>query len=874
MVSPIYKIHILQTNIIYQRPKIGLLLLSFLLLFSCKDVYIDKSDQLKRLIYIPEIHDDLDIFQADSLAFFELDTLAKIQYQKILRLNTLEALKLNHVRAKLLNLETDTTFQRALLKHLNNEDSIHITTYLETAKYALKQKKSFLLLPKLRQILVSNVPTYYKGESCTLISKYYEEKQNNLDSIWHYVMMAEKLFRKNNTISPIRQKNLEQITSFCTYKRRNLLAIRYANSLFDFEKYFPEADSTDIARAYSNRAFMMYREGDRNGSISDIDLGLSYINPLKNPDIYQDLMKSYLFIFMITNKDSLWHSVATKIDQNIIIVGHDYIDMNRWRGQYYTQTGKIKDAIPFLKRSLQNEISSAGMFSAKYSTLCTLLSNCYEGMGKYEIALEYTAMDAWNNHNYDMEKMLHYVQTNNTYSFYYALLCAKIYFSEYKATHSSKALENAKSFMKVLDKIMFSQYEVAGENAILQFYLESGKDYFHLGLEIYFESWQKDKQQSDLITFLNYSDKNKNSLMHRDILMANKKSILPNDIAQKEFNLRAAIKEEKRKGLRSNDTFNQLMDQYYLLEQEIEKNYSSFVYKGLVKQELTQNQIKNKITNDQSCILIIDETESYWYYSLITKSDINVERVKLDPNRISLVDTMINWMQATNETKDDHNKKVIYRKAFIPDGTFTKLKPKIYCISDGIYNRFPLIELLDKHKTEITHLPSVSLFEKFNQTNISTQGAAFFAFSDPESIKDTKRTSLSELPGSYKEVLSKSRLYPDAKVYTGKNATKSNFIKMYQDTNIAYIHLALHGLANSAEKDNVKLYFRTENGGLDSLYGYELLRYKSRCQKVVLSACQSGIGAYIAGEGSYSLPRYFMINGATDIAFNYWDIKD
>jgi CHAT domain-containing protein len=81
-------------------------------------------------------------------------------------------------------------------------------------------------------------------------------------------------------------------------------------------------------------------------------------------------------------------------------------------------------------------------------------------------------------------------------------------------------------------------------------------------------------------------------------------------------------------------------------------------------------------------------------------------------------------------------------------------------------------------------------------------------------------------------------------------------------------------VANSFEKDDVKLFFRSSEGGLDSLYGYELLRYKSSCKKIVLSACESGLGTYEKGEGLFSLPRYFMLNGATDVKFHYWDVED
>ncbi|MBK8819420.1 MAG: CHAT domain-containing protein [Saprospiraceae bacterium] len=45
-------------------------------------------------------------------------------------------------------------------------------------------------------------------------------------------------------------------------------------------------------------------------------------------------------------------------------------------------------------------------------------------------------------------------------------------------------------------------------------------------------------------------------------------------------------------------------------------------------------------------------------------------------------------------------------------------------------------------------------------------------------------------------------------------------------------------------------------------------------QKVSLSACSSGLGKYISGEGTYSLPRYFMLNGANEVNYNLWYVED
>jgi hypothetical protein len=355
--------------------------------------------------------------------------------------------------------------------------------------------------------------------------------------------------------------------------------------------------------------------------------------------------------------------------------------------------------------------------------------------------------------------------------------------------------------------------------------------------------------------------------MYRDIQMAQNLTALPPDIIQKEFNLRAAIKEEKRKGLKGNKTFDRILDEYVVLEEEMESKYQTFITSGLIKDSLNLINVQQDIVDNETCILIIDETQEYWYYTIISRMGIILERQQITQDKILSIDTLLSSIQ-----KEQIPQKM--KSELLPKIIYSSLYKKIMYIPDGIYHRFPLSALLEKEKYDIKHLPNIRLYKKFSTQVKSTKRSAFFAFSDPETIKATYRTRLAELPGTYKEVKRLSNQYPNVTTYSGKNATKSNFINAYQDTNIQYIHLALHGLANSGEKDDVKLFFRTSTGGLDSLYGYELLKYKSKCQKIVLSACQSGLGTYEKGEGLFSLPRYFMINGATDVVFNYWDVED
>jgi CHAT domain-containing protein/tetratricopeptide (TPR) repeat protein len=827
-----------------------------------------------QLLFLPEIHDNNTIFKADSLVFYGKDGAAWELYSGLLKQDRVDPIQRQYIKAQMLHLSEDSVVVNEIYKDITVglETAKHYATFVQQSFYELNTGKTLRHIDEVRQKLNDEKSPYYKGKSAYLLARYLYERKNDLDSAWHFLMVARETFEKTKVITPIYQECLELITSFCTYKRKNLLAIRYANALFALDKYLPAADSADEARAYANRAFMMFREGDFEGTIEDIEAGLKRIIPEQNPEIYQNLMKSYLAVYMVQGKEAGWQKIVEVIHENIQCTGKDYIEMNRWKGQLYAYAGRYEQAIPYLKIALQLEKDKGLIHSARYSALCFLLSLSYENLFNFSQALKYVAQNE-SKEAYDINEMLDHVSSSEGYSFVSGLRCANIYFSEYNYSQNISSLQKAKRFLDVLDRVMFSQFNVAEENAILQFYLESGQDYFHLGMDVHYALWKQTGVNVHLASFVNYSEKSKNSLMYRDIQMAHKQTAVSEDIIQREFNLRAAIKEEKRKGLRSNSIFDRLIDEYTSLEKEIEQKHRPFITEGLVKDDIKMDELMRSIPDDSTCILVIDETAAHRYYTLISNHGITIEKEVSDQIKTQQLDTLINILKQPKEQNRQYISKIA--KAIIPDNISICLTKRIFYVPDGIYHRFPLEAVLGGNHYLIIHLPTIRLFDKFLQKKKSEEkGAVFFAFSDKETIRSTTRTHLAELPGTYKEVMALSAQYPEAKIYTGKNATKSNFIQAYQHPNVRYIHLALHGLANSAEKDDVKLYFRTTDGGLDSLYGYELMKYKSRCKKVVLSACQSGIGAYIHGEGNYSLPRYFMINGATEVIFNYWDVED
>ena len=93
-----------------------------------------------------------------------------------------------------------------------------------------------------------------------------------------------------------------------------------------------------------------------------------------------------------------------------------------------------------------------------------------------------------------------------------------------------------------------------------------------------------------------------------------------------------------------------------------------------------------------------------------------------------------------------------------------------------------------------------------------------------------------------------------------------------------YVHFSTHGLLNSVHPELSGLVFSlvNERGKPQDgfLRAHEIFNLKLSPEVVVLSACQTGMGQNIRGEGLLSLTRGFMYAGAPRVVVSLWGVSD
>lgn len=133
--------------------------------------------------------------------------------------------------------------------------------------------------------------------------------------------------------------------------------------------------------------------------------------------------------------------------------------------------------------------------------------------------------------------------------------------------------------------------------------------------------------------------------------------------------------------------------------------------------------------------------------------------------------------------------------------------------------------------------------------------------------------NLSELPGSREEIRRISK-HLDGDYYFGNNASESNFKQ--EAPKYSILHLALHGETREDNPNNSRLVFYSEADENEDgfLHAFELYGLELGAELAVLSACKTGEGPLINGEGIMSLGRAFSSSGVRSLVISRWVVPD
>src|SRR5262249_26833021 len=199
----------------------------------------------------------------------------------------------------------------------------------------------------------------------------------------------------------------------------------------------------------------------------------------------------------------------------------------------------------------------------------------------------------------------------------------------------------------------------------------------------------------------------------------------------------------------------------------------------------------------------------------------------------------------------------------------TKLEPTVLAFGDAIYAKEQMAPATKQEQLAQTQKPAPQGEEE--------------AKNDPKIAYDPRRDlRLAPLPGTRKEIEEITRIYGrEATVKLGQDVTKIAAQK--ESPNYMVLHFATHawlddriglnsGLALSQPEALGLKVEKTDNGLWQA---WEILeRTRLKADLVVLSACMTGLGQEVRGEGIIGLTRAFQYAGAKSVVVSLWSVSD
>jgi CHAT domain-containing protein/Tfp pilus assembly protein PilF len=336
-------------------------------------------------------------------------------------------------------------------------------------------------------------------------------------------------------------------------------------------------------------------------------------------------------------------------------------------------------------------------------------------------------------------------------------------------------------------------------------------------------------------------------------------------------------------------------------------------------QPLTISTVQENILHDGDILLEYSLGEINSYLWAITKSSSSIYQLPSQKNIEDLTSRFLSIAGAppTAGTSPEDPGENLYKILLAPANREIQTGINLIVVPDGILHYLPFEALitglhnnLPRYLIEshnISYAPSASVLEfiknKYGAHNKPSQ-KELLAFANPDYGQPARLASLQttvdpagltekynsvrgiyseqgfeflELPYTVKEVESIAALFPKQQTtaYLGIDAReetlKSESLGQYRR-----IHLATHALINEEQPGRSCIVLTLDDDPAEDgfLQMNEIFNLKIDADLVVLSACQTGRGKLVRGEGIMGLTRAFLYAGAHTLVVSHWPVSD
>lgn len=570
-------------------------------------------------------------------------------------------------------------------------------------------------------------------------------------------------------------------------------------------------------------------------------------------------------------------------------IGRIYLYKNNWK-----RARELFDSALVVNRSITGNVKN------KEEALTYLyLSELYQKQGKTDAALTWCNRAIIELHLSGTSAPVNEIpddisQTVSPIIFYQVLnFRGELLYRKYIAGKNPALLfASLKTLVKAVEVANYISKNLDNDDAKL-FFIENAERYYEQAVKIAYEASELNPQLLDDLVFI--LEGYKGNILRQNLEVTNLKlnSGIPDSLIKREGELKGlyAVYLSKLNQVTDEKESSRIQKKLSSIQvslSRLQKSYEKYEVFTWVKSNrfdkgLTIDEIRRSIDH-KTALVNYFVSDTAIYLLAVSKTEVKASRVAISA---SFKANLRKYMQECFRIVEGIRYEgfaashEIFRKLLGPVNEIVEDNPRLVIIPDKYLFQLPFDGLISSNNGERQYLVkehSISVHYSFSllmqglsnnsYQSLNKEGILAFApFS--EWGNDTKGGSNLFLPFSGQEIDQ-----PGASKFFAAGATKERFMKEYRDFGI--IHLATHAsLGNDSSTNWIQFYPGNQAYLPARMYVHEVYNlHLAKNGLVILSACESGAGLTMGGEGLLSLSRAFMYAGAGGIISTLYKTDD
>ncbi len=601
-----------------------------------------------------------------------------------------------------------------------------------------------------------------------------------------------------------------------------------------------------------------------------------------------------------------YYQKALQID---LANNEDVTPVSWTKGEEALSSGSYEQALTYYQQELESRNRTFGRQHPLTAGCYNYIANTLRHQQKYEQALD--------NYQQAITRYLPDFQDENIYALPQSFIgCsseqwlldalkgkAELFFLRFQKKAEKKDLEAAFRHCEFASQVIDAlRLRMQGEQSH-SFWTRKVRPIYQLGMAVTYELYALSQDAAYLQAAFHFSEKSKAFLLLQALREdeARRYAGVPDSVLRQEKALIKELADNERflmleqKNCEASDTIKiqllqaqifSLKEKLYDWTGQLARRYPAYHQLKYETQKPDLKAWQAAFSHPQTAVLNFMETDSAMFVLVMTKekahllkaiwgdgaramlqhwrsSLYDIEKAQTDPQGSfaaiteegyalyrKLIQPAHDWLQSQGET---------HRLIIIPDGQlsyvpFEALLQEEVGTRQRAYADLPF--LLKKYSISYAYT-ALGMMAK----QAAPPGRSYLGFAP-----DYPANEGESLAFNREEVEAASSIWP-GKTFLNEAATQAHFNEKASRAGI--LHLAMHAVLNDSSPQYSYLKFSDE-----VLYTYELYSLSLSAQLAVLSACNTGSGKLIEGEGVISLARAFRYAGCPAVAMSLWPVDD